>query len=138
MNCEMKLSDGVTPCDDQAYWYCDQTMTCCGMVTLFRGCGARMCDKHCKKQYGDQYNQRLTNWHCTDPECDERFYEAQKKCCLIAFGIFVFLFIVVGIFSFSGSDKYDVEQGLPGDHGISNSTKGIGGNPTEDPAEAMI
>jgi hypothetical protein len=56
MNCDMKLGDGITPCEAQAYWYCDQTMTCCGMVTLFKGCGKKMCDKHCKKQYGDQYN----------------------------------------------------------------------------------
>ena len=107
MNCQMCLGDGITVCDQQAYWYCDQTMTCCGLITLFRGCGQRMCDKHCKKQYGDQYNQRLTNWHCTDPECDERFYEAQKKCCLIAFFTFIILFCIVGIFSFSGSDDYE-------------------------------
>jgi hypothetical protein len=31
---------------------------------------------------------------------------------LIAFFIFVFLFCIVGIFSFSDSDKYDLEQGL--------------------------
>ena len=23
MNCQMKLGDGVTPCNDQGYWYCD-------------------------------------------------------------------------------------------------------------------
>ena len=30
----------------------------------------------CSNEQRDQYNQRLTNWHCTEPECDERFYEA--------------------------------------------------------------
>ena len=55
-NCEMMLTDGVTVCQAQGYWYCDQTMSCCGAYTFFRGCGKIMCDRHCKKQYGDQYN----------------------------------------------------------------------------------
>ena len=56
MNCQMILDDGATVCNAQGYWYCDQTMTCCGVQTLFRGCGKIMCDRHCNKQYGDQYN----------------------------------------------------------------------------------
>ena len=83
------------------------------MYSLFKGCGKRMCDQHCSKQYGDQHNMRLTNWHCNEPECSDRFYQAQKKCCLIAFFTFLFLFCLIGIVSFSGSDKYDVEMGLP-------------------------
>ncbi len=49
MNCQMKLGDGRTPCNDQGYWHCDQTTSCCGLYILFRGCGQRMCDKHCQK-----------------------------------------------------------------------------------------
>ena len=45
---------------------------------------------------------RLTNWHCTDEECAERFFRAQKKCCMIAFAIFVVLFAC--IFFFTGED----------------------------------
>ena len=30
MNCMMILDDGATVCNAQGYWYCDQTMTCCG------------------------------------------------------------------------------------------------------------
>ena len=74
LNCEMYLADGITLCNEQGYWHCDQTMTCCGMYTLFKGCGKRMCDQHCSKQYGDQHNMRLTNWHCNEPECSDRFY----------------------------------------------------------------
>ena len=48
-NCQMHLADGVTRCKDAAYWYCDQTMTCCGVQTLFKGCGKTICDKHCNK-----------------------------------------------------------------------------------------
>ena len=49
LNCQMCLSDNITLCKEPAYWYCDQTMTCCGMYTLFKGCGKRMCDNHCMK-----------------------------------------------------------------------------------------
>ena len=31
MNCQMILDDGATVCNAQGYWYCDQTMTCCGV-----------------------------------------------------------------------------------------------------------
>ena len=110
MNCMMILDDGATVCNAQGYWYCDQTMTCCGAQTLFRGCGKIMCDRHCNKQYGDQYNQRLTNWHCSEEECADRFYEGQKKCCLIAFFTFICCFCMVGIWSFGSSDKYDQEM----------------------------
>lgn len=110
LNCQIKLSDGATVCNDAAYWYCDQTMTCCGMHVLFKGCGKRMCDTHCAKQYGDQTNMRLTNWHCTDEDCAERFFQAQKKCCMIAFAIFVTLFVLVALWSM-GDDEYTMDQG---------------------------
>ena len=110
MNCQMVKDDGSI-CNAQGYWYCDQTMTCCGLQTLFRGCGKIMCDEHCSKQYGDQYNQRITNWHCTDEDCADRFYEGQKKCCLIAFFFFVASFILVSMWSFSTSDTYEQDMG---------------------------
>ena len=105
------FKDDGSICNAQGYWYCDQTMTCCGLQTLFRGCGKIMCDEHCSKQYGDQYNQRITNWHCTDEDCADRFYEGQKKCCLIAFFFFVASFILVSMWSFSTSDTYEQEMG---------------------------
>ena len=32
LNGDVLIWDGIL-----GYWYCDQTMTCCGLVTLFRG-----------------------------------------------------------------------------------------------------
>ena len=42
---------------------------------------------------------RLTNWHCSDEECADRFFQAQKKCCMIAFVIFCLLFVMIAMFT---------------------------------------
>ena len=91
------LTDDGEACEDVAYWYCDQNLSFCGLVNLFRGCGTRMCDAHCSKQYGDGHHMRLTGWHCTMAACSDRYFEAKKKCCIIAFAIFCVLFWMISL-----------------------------------------